>query len=606
MRWIINIFTSYLRIVVVMVIVFFLTPFIVSKIGMDQFGLWSLIFSIVALFGLMDLGFATAANKYMGEFHGSGDYAGRNQVLATLLAVYIGLGLICIAIVAVVSLYAADWFHLSPELGHWFQLALWLLGGVVAINLPLNLFKAVLNGSGRMTVVNGIDMSMQLLNAALIVTLLQQGYGIRALIFSTAATMLLGPLLAMILAFVLTPKLSVAPRLFSRSRVKELLGFSFYFFIANIAVLVILRIDPPVIQTFMSLSAVAVYAIGAKIAEYTYYLNKQFSNALMPLVAQSRGGGDEATIDRVLLDGTRFGMAIALPFVALLFFYAEDIILLWMGEDFAEAVPVLRLLLGAILSTAIQLNAANVLAMNGQHRFVAFAMAGSAALNLILSVILIQDYGLNGVAAATLIAAFTVEVLVIIPRACWARGVSLWRFFRRALWPVLPALVPALGVAWGLDQLQPSADGFLWIILEGGGAALIYFAGFYVTGMKPEERAFIGSKLKLPRRRPPRRRRNEGAPGLTIFMYLLSGISVLSGLILAIVFWPEGPHHGLTAYVLPITWIIAGVVSFAIFAALGYALALLKSIARNTGAYSSVTNDGRLVANAPNGSTSPE
>ncbi|WP_216819295.1 hypothetical protein, partial [Thiohalocapsa sp. ML1] len=38
----------------------------------------------------------------------------------------------------------------------------------------------------------------------------------------------------------------------------------------------------------------------------------------------------------------------------------------------------------------------------------------------------------------------------------------------------------------------------------------------------------------------------------------------------------------------------------------GYALALLKSIARNTGAYSSVTNDGRLVANAPNGSTSPE
>jgi O-antigen/teichoic acid export membrane protein len=495
MRWILNIATSYLRYVVMMVVVFFLTPFIVSKIGIDQFGLWSLIFSVVALFGLMDLGFATAANKYMGEFHGSGDHTGRNQVLATLLGIYVALGLSCIAVVAVVSARAGAWFDLAPELQHWFQLALWLLGGAVAINLPLNLFKAVLHGSGRMALVNGIDLAVQLLNAALIVTLLNAGFGIRALIYSTTLTMLLAPLLATLLAFRLTPGLSVSPRLFSAGRVKELLGFSFYFFIANIAVLLILRIDPVVIKAFLPLSAVAIYAIGAKIAEYTYYMNKQFSNALMPLVAQSRGGGDNATIDRVLLDGTRFGMAIALPFIALLVYYAEDFILLWMGEEFAGAVPVLRLLLGGILCTAAYLNASNVLAMNGAHRFIAFAMAGSAALNLVLSVILIQFLGLNGVALATLLATFTVEILVIIPRACRVRGISVWRFYRLALWPTLPPLVPALALAWALGQAQPSGDGFLWIILEGGAAALVYFGVFYATALKPTERAFIAARL---------------------------------------------------------------------------------------------------------------
>lgn len=117
MRWIINITTSYLRFVVAIVVVFFLTPFIVSKIGIDQFGLWSLIFSVVALFGLMDLGFATAANKYMGEFAGSGDHTGRNQVLATLLAVYIGLGLACLLLVAVIASRAGAWFDLDPEDG---------------------------------------------------------------------------------------------------------------------------------------------------------------------------------------------------------------------------------------------------------------------------------------------------------------------------------------------------------------------------------------------------------------------------------------------------------------------------------------------------------
>ncbi len=494
MRWIVNIATSYLRFVVAIVLVFFLTPFIVSQIGIDQFGLWSLIFSVVAMFGLMDLGFATAANKYMGELAGSGDQAARDEVLATLLMVYIGLGVVCLLIVALIASRAGLWFDLDADMRRWFTLALWLLGAAVAINLPMNMFKAVLNGTGRMALVNGIELLVQLLNAAIIVLLLKAGYGIRGLIFATAATMVLGPILAMLLAYRLTPALSVAPRHYSRGRVRELLGFSFYFFISNIAVLLILRIDPVVIKAFMPLSAVAVYAIGAKIAEYAYYLNKQFSNALMPLVAQSRGGGDHATINRVLIDGTRFGMAIALPFVVLLFFYTDDIILLWMGADFAGAIPVLRILLVAILSTAVQLNAANVLAMDGHHRFIAFAMGGSAALNLVLSLVLIQFYGLIGVAVATMLAAFTVEVLVIVPRACRARGVAIRAFLQRALWPTVPPLVPALALAWGLARLQPT-DGFVWVFLEGGAAATVYFATFFFTGMKSEERQFVGAKL---------------------------------------------------------------------------------------------------------------
>jgi O-antigen/teichoic acid export membrane protein len=496
MRWILNIATSYLRFIIAMVVVFFLTPFIVSKIGMDQFGLWSLIFSVVAMFGLLDLGFATAAVKYMAEFTGSDDRTGRNQVLATLFMVYVGLGLACILVVAVIASQAGTWFDLDAEMQRWFRLALWLLGAAVAVNLPMNLFKAILNGSGRMAITNGIDLAIQLLNAAAIVLLLQAGWGILGLILSTAATMVLGPLLAAVLAYRLTPELSLSPRGFQPARVQELLGFSFYFFISNIAVLIILRIDPVVIKAFLPLSAVAVYAIAGKVAEYTYYLNKQFSNALMPLVSQSRGGGDDATIDRVLVDGTRFGLGIAVPFVVLLFFYTDDIILLWMGPEFAGAVPLLRILLLAILATALQLNAANVLAMNGAHRFIAFAMAGSALINLVLSIVLIQFYGLIGVAAATFIAAVSIEALVIVPRACRARNLPVRQFAAGAVWPVLPPLLPALALAWGLDRLQPSGEGFLWIIVEGAAAAIAYYGAFYLTALRPEERRFIKERLR--------------------------------------------------------------------------------------------------------------
>ena len=80
MRWVINIASNYLRFLVGMVVVFFMTPYIVSRIGVDLFGLWSLIFAVIGIFGLLDLGFATAAVKYVAELSAKKDHAGRNQV----------------------------------------------------------------------------------------------------------------------------------------------------------------------------------------------------------------------------------------------------------------------------------------------------------------------------------------------------------------------------------------------------------------------------------------------------------------------------------------------------------------------------------------------
>ncbi|MCF7982766.1 MAG: flippase [Thiohalocapsa sp.] len=499
MRWIVNIATSYLSFVVSIVAVFFLTPFIVSKIGMDLFGLWSLIFAIVAMFGMLDLGFATAAVKYMGEFAGSDDRKGRNEVLATLFVVYTGLGLVCITTVAVVSNHAGDWFNLTSQTEQLFTIALWMLGCAVAINLPLNLVRAILNGGGHMAVTNTVEIVVTLVNASVIALTLHLGYGMLGLIVTTATTMVLANVVMIPFAFHYTPGLSLNPVLFSRKRVREVMDFSLFFFLANVAVLLILRIDPVVIKSFLPLTAVAVYAIGAKIAEYAYYLNKQFSNALMPLVSQSKGGGKEEVITRVLMDGTRFSLSIAVPFVSLLFFYADDVILLWMGDEFAGSIPVLRILLVAIFFTAVQLNAANVIAMNGDHRFTAYAMLSSAAINLVLSLIFIQFFGLNGVAFATLIAAFTIEMLVIVPRACRARNIPALRFFTHAVGPSIPPLLPSLAVAWGLAELQPPSN-FLWLLLEGGAAALVYFTVFAATALSPEERAFARAKLSALRR----------------------------------------------------------------------------------------------------------
>ncbi|MFK7845580.1 MAG: MATE family efflux transporter [Rhodothermales bacterium] len=494
MGWVLNIASNYLRFLAGMVVLFFLTPYIVSRIGVDLFGLWSLIFAVIGLFGLLDLGFATAAIKYVAELTAGKDHAGRNQVLATLLVIYSGLGLVCLLLVGALAGTAPTWFDLNEHQQQAFTIALWLLGTAVALGFPLSLFKAILVGSGRMALVNLVELFTTLGNAALIVLLLESGYGLLGLAISTSLTMLLATLLLIPFAYRLTPDLSLSPAHFRRGRLRELGSFSFYFFIANVSVLIILRIDPVVIKAFLPLSAVAVYAIAAKVSEYTYLLNKQFSNALMPLVSQSKGAGDADTIRRVLIDGTRFLMAIAVPFIVLLYFYADDIIRLWMGSEFADSVPLLRILLIAVFFTSVQLNAANVLGMSGHHRFVAFSMGGSAIVNLVLSILLIRHFGLTGVAVATLAAALAVETLIIVPRACVMNGVTLAQFLVRALVPLLPAFAAALGTAFLLDQWQP-ADTFTWIIVEGAASALVFFILFYMTALEAGEKDMFKHKI---------------------------------------------------------------------------------------------------------------
>ncbi|MGB0713802.1 MAG: oligosaccharide flippase family protein [Gammaproteobacteria bacterium] len=498
MRWILNIATSYLKFLINIVVVFFMTPYIVSMVGIDDFGLWTLIFAVIGIFGLMDMGFATAGVKYVAETFGSEDHDRRNHILGTLFTVYSGIGLVCMGVVAITAGPAGGWFDLEPGQQGDFAQLVWLLGIALALSFPASVFKSALTGAGRMDLVNGIGLLLIIVQAGLTIALLEAGWGLMALAIAAAVNLLGQSVLLIPFTYRLIPRFSIAPGGFRRDMVKDLLSFSMYAFIANVAVLIILRIDPVVIKLFLPLSAVAIYAIASRVSEYTYLLNKQFSNALMPLVSQSHGAGNDAAILSVLLDGTRFLMGVAIPFIGLLFFYTPEIIDLWMGPDFADSAPLLRILLLAALFSTVQLNAANVLGMTGHHRLVAGAMIGSALLNLGLSIVLIQVFELPGVAYATLIAAFIVEMGIIVPRACASRGISYGRFIKEGLLPALPAIVPMLAVALALAAwITPTG---LWnVFWQGGLAGITFVIAFLFTGVKADERRMVLAKIKARR-----------------------------------------------------------------------------------------------------------
>lgn len=74
--------------------------------------------------------------------------------------------------------------------------------------------------------------------------------------------------------------------------------------------------------------------------------------------------------------------------------------------------------------------------------------------------------------------------------------------------------------------------------------------------------------------------------GLVMVFYILSGLSLIGGIILGAKFWPGDPGYGKEwksiAYTWSIVWIMAGIIEAALFAAIGKALSLLQQIVKNT------------------------
>jgi len=495
-RWLFNIATSYMRFVVAMLAVFFLTPYILSEIGVEQYGFWALILAITGMLGLLDFGLATAAVKYVAERTGANDVEGRNRILSMLLSTYLVLGTaaLCIAGIFALSFDGAPLSN-SLEMPDRTSALAVLIGLTVALGLLLSLFRAALAGSGCMHLGNAVEIGMTLLSAALSVYFLSSGFGVVGLATALALSTLFGLLGMLALSYRQLDRLELCLRFEGWYEMRALLAFSSWVFIANAAVLLILRMDPLIIKAYMPLSAVAVYAIAARIAEYALLFNKQFSNALMPLVSQAHGRGSAETVRNVLTNATRYLLALTLPMLALTAFHAENFLLLWVGEEFIAAAPIVQLLAAAVACMALQLNASNVLGMTGRHRFVSLSMGASAVLNLTLTIALLPRFGLLGAALATLFAAATIDAGVILPAACRHVGVRLVDFAKHILAPCLPPLVPMFGVAWILDALFPPQSVAV-VLLQAVVAALVFSGTFFFTGLSSVERVAIISQVR--------------------------------------------------------------------------------------------------------------
>src|SRR5215210_8608534 len=90
--------TNWLAFAATLLVGFFLTPYLVRRLGDGPYGAWAFVESLIAYLTLFDLGIAACVVRFVARFHATGDDGDLNRLVSTCLALFLGLGALVITL----------------------------------------------------------------------------------------------------------------------------------------------------------------------------------------------------------------------------------------------------------------------------------------------------------------------------------------------------------------------------------------------------------------------------------------------------------------------------------------------------------------------------
>ncbi len=420
-----------------LVVLFFLSPFIVHTLGKVEYGLWSLLTVLTGYMGLLDLGIRASTGRFIMLYLGKDDQKAVDETIRTALGFYCGLGVVAIAAgVGLGWLFPLVFPSIPPEFHTIARLLLPLLAVNVLLSALQAVFDSILAAHERFDLARGVDLLLLALRTTATVTALTLGYRITALAMVSVISHALAVIGYYVLASHIYPALRLWPVVFSKVRLRELFGYGLAAFISGISVKLIGQTDLLIAGAAVSVAATAVYSVGAMVVFYADTFLGYIAATLFPALQRAVARDERGDTRWLFLRTNRLRLICGLlPFVGMVIF-AEPFIRLWMlGPGFddtsvRQAALVMQLLAGSKLLLLFKGESPSVLNALGRVRLTASLAAAEAATNIALSLVFVLrfQWGLAGIAAATLVARLLIGTFIVSWCACATIGIS-WRTY---------------------------------------------------------------------------------------------------------------------------------------------------------------------------------
>lgn len=473
-----------------------LSPYLVHTLGDTKYGVWSVVSALTGYMSLLDLGISSAVAKYVAQYKALKDYRSINIVIGSSLVVLMTVAVLLIVVSPLLASGMVSFFEFDGELGRTVHALIIVASIDIAIFVCTGVLMGAYFGFQRFEVTNAVNLSVGLFKALAFYLALSNGLGL----FAMGVVSLLGNILAAILLFAtmrkFEPEVRLQPKLANKKTIRSIYDYSKYTFITMFAMQLVYYSDAFVIGYFLTAAAITIYTIPWSLSEYTNKLILAIAQTFVPVFSdQDATQGNEA-IYRTYVTGTKFMLLVSNLLCIGILAVGDHFVGIWMGPKYAiECSAILTLLFFTQLIKGPQLLSYSILLGTSNHRKYSMYNFAFSVLNLFLSIMLVQRYGLIGVAMGTAFTQITFFGIVTPILASRAIKSSMPNYFKETYLRIIPSSLILYFLLKYLSSVT-TPESYSILLLQALGASIVYLISAFFLLLDASERSIVLSGLQ--------------------------------------------------------------------------------------------------------------
>ena len=391
---------SYVNLALGSLIPMFYTPVMLRILGQAEHGLYSLANSTVSYLSLLSFGFGSTIIRYIAKYRAQNDVEGVRRIYGFFLKLYGSLAVLVVIGGAVLTCFAPRFFgqSLTAEELQTVRTLIPILSVQTALTFPISVFISLIIAHERYLYRRIMDIIATLLTPTFNLIALYLGYasvGMAVAGMSAQILLFLPNLVYSIRVLKITPSFERI----NKQLIWELVGFSCYVFLGNIADMLFWATDKVILGMLIGSTAVSIYQIGGTFNTMVMQFTSSISNVLAPRITGMvvRDATPEQLTELFIRIGRVQFLVVAL-IVSGFASFGQAFIELWAGPDYRDSYWIAVLTLFPLCIPLIQNTGYQILMSMNKHRFRAVLYVVIAVLNVISTWFLVPWMGSIGAA----------------------------------------------------------------------------------------------------------------------------------------------------------------------------------------------------------------
>lgn len=492
----IGVILTYISQSLSLVISFVYTPIMLSILTQSEYGVYSLVSSVIANLSILSFGFSSSYVKYYSKYKVTNDKEGMARLNGMFLIIYSIIAIMAF-VCGIILIQNAEVIFKNglsfDEIGT-AKILMFILVINISISFPASIFVSYIIANERYIFLRLVNLVKTIFSPFLTIAMLLMGYGTVGMVVITLLLNIIVDIFNVIYSFNKLEMQFIFQKM-NFKLLKEIWIFSFYIFLNIITDQINWNVDKFILGIFKGSVAVAIYGVAVQLYNYYIQFAYSISNVFIPRVnALVAANESNATLTRLFVKIGRIQFIILSLVLLIYIFWGKYFICFWAGEEYIEAYYICLILLLSISIELIQIIGLEIQRAKNLHKFRAILCIIMAVLNIAISIPLCKVYGAIGASIGTALSFIIGNGLIINIYYKKKIGLDVGCFWLNIL-KIFPGMLPAITYGIFSNYYLP-VETFISFVVEVTFMFIIYAIGIWLFSMNSYEKKLILSPMK--------------------------------------------------------------------------------------------------------------